>query len=133
MYSKSESKGPKHEWIPSAPSIVGLSYIYIRTFDISAGKGMFSSLTCPSLSSSTILGSLSMSLKHKECLRGKRPKGNDAYTVSQSKALLKIITKKNMLSNFHYKFCEGRNTYLPKHQRLLARGICGGRNWRTKE
>lgn len=55
MYSKGEGKGSKHEWIPSAPSIGVLSYAYIRTFDAFAGKGMYSSLTCPSLSSSTIL------------------------------------------------------------------------------
>ena len=55
MYSKGEGKGSKHEWIPSAPSIGVLSYVYMRTFKIFAGKGMFSSLTCPSLSSSTIL------------------------------------------------------------------------------
>ncbi|KAF8803503.1 hypothetical protein BYT27DRAFT_7259964 [Phlegmacium glaucopus] len=55
MYSKSEGKGSKHEWIPSAPSIGVLSYVYIRTFNVFTGNGMFSSLTCPSLSSSTIL------------------------------------------------------------------------------
>ena len=55
MYSKGEGKGSKHEWIPSAPSIGVLSYIYARTFNVFAGNGMFSSMTCPSLSSSTIL------------------------------------------------------------------------------
>jgi len=55
MYSKGEGKGSKHEWIPSTPSIGVLSYVYVRTFNVFAGNGMFSSMTCPSLSSSTIL------------------------------------------------------------------------------
>ena len=55
MYSKSEGKGSKHECIPSAPSIGVLSYVYVRTFNVFAGNGMFSSMSCPSLSSSTIL------------------------------------------------------------------------------
>ncbi len=55
MYSKGEGKGSKHEWIPSAPSIGVLSYIYVRMFNPFAGNSMFSSITCPSLATSTIL------------------------------------------------------------------------------
>jgi hypothetical protein len=55
MYSKGEGKGSKHEWIPSAPSVGVLSYIYVTVFKPFAGNNMFSSMTCPSLSSSTIL------------------------------------------------------------------------------
>jgi hypothetical protein len=55
MYSKGEGKGSKHEWIPAAQSIGVLSYVYVKIFKSFAGNNMFSSMTCPSLSSSTIL------------------------------------------------------------------------------
>jgi len=55
MYSKSEAKSARHEWILSASNIGILSYVYVRTFTPFAGDNMFTSMTCPALSSSTIL------------------------------------------------------------------------------
>ena len=55
MYSKSEAKSARHEWIPSASNTGILSYVYVRTFAPFAGDNMFTSMTCPTLSSSTIL------------------------------------------------------------------------------
>ena len=55
MYSKSEAKSVRHEWIPSPSNIGVLSYVYVRTFALFAGDNMFNSMTCPTLSSSTIL------------------------------------------------------------------------------
>lgn len=55
MYSKGDSKNARHEWTPSVENIGLLSNIYIRIFSSIAGTSMFTSMSYPSLSSSTIL------------------------------------------------------------------------------
>ena len=55
MYSKGEGKNSRHEWIPSTDNIGILSYLYIRVFAPFAGDSMFNSMSCQSLSSSSLI------------------------------------------------------------------------------
>ncbi|KAJ2915314.1 hypothetical protein MD484_g5089, partial [Candolleomyces efflorescens] len=55
MYSKGPGKNSKHEWIKSMDKLGVASYIYVRKLSAMAGDSVFTSLTCPTLSSPTYL------------------------------------------------------------------------------